>query len=297
MKFIAPTIKQRFLDQNSAPLAGGKLYTYASGSTTPRASFKDKIGTPNTNPVILNANGECDLWLSAGEYKITLTDANDVHQWTVDDVGASSTGASETQSVSNVLSGGWFAPEGSGATQGEEFGFKVFKLPNPQNVENINVRRRVKVPESYTGGDIEIKLGAYTPSFDENPFDEFPIHAFQAKLTASLIRKPTVDAEVSLDEIGFEVNDLALSESQETRVNGFPATFEPPATIIPGKPNVYRLVTFVISGTIDGQAVSAGDFIDLKLERTAIPVEIPEVYAEDANDIRIIEDFMEVIFS
>jgi hypothetical protein len=39
--------------------------------------------TPNANPVILDADGEANVWYS-GNYKLMLTDALDVTQWTVD---------------------------------------------------------------------------------------------------------------------------------------------------------------------------------------------------------------------
>ena len=50
---ISPTPKLQFLDANGAPLAGGLLYTYAAGTTTPLASYTDSTGvTANTNPVV-----------------------------------------------------------------------------------------------------------------------------------------------------------------------------------------------------------------------------------------------------
>lgn len=46
-----------------APLVGGKLWTYVSGTTTPQATYTDKaLTTPQTNPVILDARGEAEIW-------------------------------------------------------------------------------------------------------------------------------------------------------------------------------------------------------------------------------------------
>lgn len=69
-----------------APLAGGKLYTYAANSNTPKATYNGANGTANTNPVILNAAGQANVWYGAGSYKLVLNDANDVNQWTVDNI-------------------------------------------------------------------------------------------------------------------------------------------------------------------------------------------------------------------
>lgn len=85
---LAPVMRQRFFDSNGDPLSGGKLYTYEAGTTTPQASYTDSsLGTANANPVILDANGEADVWLDPSlSYKFTLTDSNDVEQFTTDNV-------------------------------------------------------------------------------------------------------------------------------------------------------------------------------------------------------------------
>lgn len=84
---LLPVLKQRFFDSNGEPLAGGKLYSYVAGTSTPAATYTDQAGTtPNANPVVLDANGEANVWLGSGYYKFILTDSDDVVQWTVDDV-------------------------------------------------------------------------------------------------------------------------------------------------------------------------------------------------------------------
>lgn len=84
---LAPELKQRFFDSNGAPLVGGKLYSYQAGTTTPLATASDQAGTSNANPIILNGNGECSVWLDPNQaYKFVLADSNDVVQWTVDNV-------------------------------------------------------------------------------------------------------------------------------------------------------------------------------------------------------------------
>ena len=55
------------------PAAGYKLYTYDSGTTTPKTTYTDQAGTiPNTNPITLDADGMCELWLGSGEYTLAL---------------------------------------------------------------------------------------------------------------------------------------------------------------------------------------------------------------------------------
>lgn len=63
------------------PLVGGKLYTYAAGTTTPKDTFADESGdTANPNPVELDARGEANVWLGDGAYKFVLTDRFGIQQ-------------------------------------------------------------------------------------------------------------------------------------------------------------------------------------------------------------------------
>lgn len=85
---LLPNIKSRFCDANNAPLVGGKLYTYEAGTSTPLATYTDQAASsPNTNPIILDANGEAVIFITSGtQYKFILTDANDVQLWSQDNV-------------------------------------------------------------------------------------------------------------------------------------------------------------------------------------------------------------------
>jgi hypothetical protein len=69
----------QFFDNNGVPLAGGLLYTYAAGTTTPLATYTTFSGNiANTNPIVLDAAGRLsnELWLSLGYgYKFVLKDA------------------------------------------------------------------------------------------------------------------------------------------------------------------------------------------------------------------------------
>jgi hypothetical protein len=107
MTVLAPQPKAQFFDANGSPLVGGKVYTYAAGTTTPLQTYTDASGvTPNTNPVILDSRGECNLWFStASSYKVVLESATNALQWTVDNIATYGTLAS--QNSNNVaITGG-----------------------------------------------------------------------------------------------------------------------------------------------------------------------------------------------
>ena len=71
---IANSPRFKFLDANGSPAAYHLLYTYAAGSLTPKPTWKNQDqSTANTNPITLDAKGECLLWLDSGqEYKFVL---------------------------------------------------------------------------------------------------------------------------------------------------------------------------------------------------------------------------------
>lgn len=71
------------------PLAGGQLYTYQPGTTTAKPSYTSSTGgTTNPDPVILDANGEADVWLN-GFYKLVLYDPVSNLIWGEDNVSSS----------------------------------------------------------------------------------------------------------------------------------------------------------------------------------------------------------------
>ena len=85
--YLTPEPKLQFFSTAGVPLAGGKIYTYDAGTTTPLATFADSAGiTNNPNPVILDSRGEASIWLGTQSYKFKLTTPDDVEIWTVDNI-------------------------------------------------------------------------------------------------------------------------------------------------------------------------------------------------------------------
>lgn len=104
---LAPNPVFRATDGNGAPLFQGQLFTYAAGTTTPQATYVDSTQTtPNANPVILNARGECPLWLDPTKsYKFDLFDKNGNHipGWPVDNIAGGSLSGSIIPTVNNLF--------------------------------------------------------------------------------------------------------------------------------------------------------------------------------------------------
>jgi hypothetical protein len=88
MASLTPTPKQQIYGSDGNPLVGGKIYTYAAGTTTPLATFTDAGGlTANTNPIILNSLGQANIWLApSSSYKFSVFTSADVLLYTVDNI-------------------------------------------------------------------------------------------------------------------------------------------------------------------------------------------------------------------
>lgn len=92
--FLSPVggVAAQFFTNTGAVLTGGKLYTYAAGTTTPAATYTSSVGTiPHTNPIVLDAAGRVpsggEIWLTDGViYKFVLKTSNDVLIATYDNI-------------------------------------------------------------------------------------------------------------------------------------------------------------------------------------------------------------------
>jgi hypothetical protein len=87
-------VAAQFFDNNGNLLSGGKLHTYAAGTTTPQATYTSSSGaTAHTNPIILDSAGRIpggQVWVTANtSYKFTLSTSANVLIATYDNVAAS----------------------------------------------------------------------------------------------------------------------------------------------------------------------------------------------------------------
>ena len=93
----------QFFDANGAPLTGGLLYSYASGTTTPVTTYTSRAGTANnTNPIVLDAAGRtpAEIWLDGGVlYKFVLKTSTYVQIGSYDSIPA----INDTTTFSNLI--------------------------------------------------------------------------------------------------------------------------------------------------------------------------------------------------
>jgi hypothetical protein len=125
--FLSPVggAAAQFFTNSGVPLTGGKLYTYAAGTTTPQVTYTSSNGvTAHTNPIILDSAGRVpggEIWLLAPPYKFVLTTSTDVLIATYDNI--SGIGAASYQINNFTGTGSQIAFTLSTASLGENFTF------------------------------------------------------------------------------------------------------------------------------------------------------------------------------
>ena len=82
----------QFFTNAGVPLAGGKIYTYGAGGSTPQATYTTSAGNiAHSNPIILDAAGRVpsggEIWLTAGaSYKFVLQTSSGITIQTLDNI-------------------------------------------------------------------------------------------------------------------------------------------------------------------------------------------------------------------
>lgn len=96
----------QFFTDDGVPLSGGKIYTYAAGTTTPLTTYTSRDGlTPNTNPIILDAAGRTpqQIWATEGLlYKYVVKTSDDTLIRTWDNIGGSVVASDLGQELANT---------------------------------------------------------------------------------------------------------------------------------------------------------------------------------------------------
>ena len=145
--FLSPVggAAAQFFTNSGVPLSGGKLYTYAAGTTTPAVTYTSSSGaTAHTNPIILNSAGRVatgEIWLNASPYKFLLKDSTDVLIATYDNI--SGIGAASYQVDNFTGTGSQTVFTLSASSLGENFTFVyingVYQNKNTYTVSGVTL--------------------------------------------------------------------------------------------------------------------------------------------------------------
>jgi hypothetical protein len=111
----------QFFDGSGNVLTGGKIYSYAAGTTTPQVTYTTSAGdVAHSNPIVLNASGRVpnngEIWLTEPlDYKFVLTDTNNVLIGTYDNVNGNGSGILASLAAPNGSSLVGYISNGGGA--------------------------------------------------------------------------------------------------------------------------------------------------------------------------------------
>jgi hypothetical protein len=97
--------KNQFFDSAGAPLTGGTVTTYLAGTTTLATTYQDRgLTTENTNPITLNARGECSIWGSiSSTYKYVVKDSTGATIYTEDNIPGAGNASDIAAAVATAL--------------------------------------------------------------------------------------------------------------------------------------------------------------------------------------------------
>jgi len=160
--FLSPVggVAAQFFDNNGVPLTGGKLYSYAAGTTTPATTYTTSAGnTARTNPIILDSAGRVpdggEIWLTeATQYKFILKTSADVLIATWDNVwGIGSAGGTAVQ-VPII-----FNSTGTGSNTA----FNLASSPTNENTTNVFVSGVYQQKNTYSLSGVVLTFSEAPP--------------------------------------------------------------------------------------------------------------------------------------
>lgn len=142
----------QFFDNNGVILSGGKIYTYAAGTTTPAVTYTSASGvTPHANPIILDSAGRVpggEIWLLAGAgYKFVLETSTGVLIGTYDNIGSAASGSALIANFTGT---------------GSQISFTLPSAPINENATNVYINGVYQQKNTYS-------LVGTTLTFSEAP--------------------------------------------------------------------------------------------------------------------------------
>ena len=143
----------QFFNNSGVILSGGKLYTYAAGTTTPKTTYTSSSGsTAHTNPIILDSAGRVpggEIWLLTPPYKFILYTSTDVLIATYDNI--SGIGAAEFQ-VQNFTG------------TGSQTVFTLTTAPLSENLTFVYINGVYQQKNTYTVSGVTLTFSTAPPS-------------------------------------------------------------------------------------------------------------------------------------
>jgi hypothetical protein len=232
--------------KNGIPNSGGKLYTYEAGTTNLLATWVNSSQTAyNTNPIILDSQGMCSVFLTSGlNYDYVIYDSDDVELYTQENISNSvaSVGESSISTTSVVV--------GSGSKT-------LFIERNKQFVIGMVVQ--IAYTASAADGYMNGVITAYSPSTGELVVNVQTVYGSgtYADWTVSLSAPPpTLVVDIVT---GTSSSSNTVGTGQKTFTTQINLGFAPGMTVQVA--NTPAASTNYMNGIVDSYNTSTGEFV------------------------------------
>lgn len=146
----------QFFDNNGVILTGGKIYTYAAGTTNPQVTYTSSSGAvPHANPIVLDAAGRVpsgEIWLTDGlVYKFVIETSTAVLLGTYDNI----TGINDLTTVTPIV----YNASGNGA----QVNFALASAPISENTTNVFVNGVYQQKNTYSVSGVMVTFSEAPP--------------------------------------------------------------------------------------------------------------------------------------
>ena len=133
----------QFFDNSGVILSGGKLYTYAAGTTTPRVTYTSATGaTPHANPIVLDSAGRVpggEIWLTESlVYKFVIETSTSILLGTYDNVR----GINDLTTVIPIVY--------NASSNGVQVNFALASAPTSENTTDVYVNGVYQQKNTYS---------------------------------------------------------------------------------------------------------------------------------------------------
>jgi hypothetical protein len=188
-----------FLTPTGQPLSGGCIFTYLGGTTTAQATYTDyTLGTPNSNPVILDSTGSAQMWLGVNAYKFVAYSAGGSNcssgtlQWTVDQVPGNSflNGTIAGATITN--------PAISGGTATDQT--MTSEVMTGSSINSTTIGQTAPAAGAFTslGASSQIVPFSVSPAFNASSYGVFVIQ-LSANVTSSTLTGGQIGQQITIE--------------------------------------------------------------------------------------------------
>jgi hypothetical protein len=149
----------QFFNNDGTVLSGGKIYTYAAGTSTPKATYTTSAGNiAHLNPIILDSAGRVPggevFLLSTSAYKFVLNTSTDLLLGTYDNIwGIGAAGGTE------VLTPIIYNATGTGS----QTSFALGATPTNENTTNVYINGVYQQKNTYSLAGANLVFSAAPP--------------------------------------------------------------------------------------------------------------------------------------